>query len=85
MSAADRRAWIVRHMLLWTRGQRSPRVSVSPTEPLAQAYALHGFQLGHLAGDLRKLHESEILARSVTSRNHVYWLSNVREAARSVA
>jgi hypothetical protein len=85
MSAANRRTWIVRHLLLWTTAQRSPRVSVSPNEQLAKAYTLHGFPPEHLAGDLRKLHESEILTRSVTSRNHVYWLSNVREAARSVA
>lgn len=76
-TAAARRAWIVRWLLLWTTRARSPRVTVHDALGLPTAYELHGFE-GHLLGDdVRKLYELGVLNRQrVSGRGLVYWLAD---------
>lgn len=75
--AADRRAWIVRWMLLWTTHGRSPRITVHDALGLPMAYELHGFE-GHLLGDdVRKLFALGVFDRHrVSGRGWVYWLAD---------
>lgn len=76
-TAALRRAWIVRYLLLWTMGTRTRRIDARDHLGIVMAYELQGYEPHLLAGDLATLHREGLLHRHKgNSRGLVYWLQD---------
>ena len=80
MTPAERHAWIVRWLLLWSTYCSTPRVCLKDNEPLEQAYELRGCNPAGLAPDLAHLRAEGLLAAKRTGRRTVYWLADVKAA-----
>ena len=80
MTPVERRAWIVRYLLLWTVGGRSPRVCIKDRGGLAWAYRLRDCSPATLGPDLAHLRADGLLSAQRIGRRTVYWLTDPKAA-----
>jgi len=80
MTPAERQAWIVRWLLLWTMGTHTPRVCAKDSGGMPWAYQLHGYDAATLPGDLARLRADGLLEARRLGRRTVYWLVDPKAA-----
>ena len=85
MPPAERQAWIVRWLLLWTMGTHTPRVCTKDRDGLPWAYQLHGCDPAKLPADLAHLRADGLLLAKRLGRRTTYWLADPKAAKAWVA